>query len=79
MGLASLLLVLPVGIFLGAGVRGAEPSLLVLGPLSRFTLPVVAMIAFWWKHWPGSSLRAGWSRLIDPLIVARCSHFFNSC
>lgn len=46
LGLAGILLVLPVAVLLGIGAGGLEPSLRVLGPLSTFSLPVVAMIAF---------------------------------
>jgi hypothetical protein len=28
-----------------------------------------AMIAFWWEDWPGSSLRPGWSGLLDTGLV----------
>src|SRR5436189_50092 len=58
LGLAGLVLVVPVAVVLGAGAGGLEPSLRVLGPLSTFGLPVVAMIAFWWEDWPGTRLKA---------------------
>jgi hypothetical protein len=48
LGLAGLLLVVPVAWLLAFGAGGAEPSLLVLGPLVTFGLPVIAMVAFWW-------------------------------
>ena len=69
LGLAGTLLVLPVAVFLGVGAGGLEPSLRVLGPLSTFGLPVVAMIAFWWEDWPGSRLRPGWSGLLNTALV----------
>jgi hypothetical protein len=69
LGLAGLFLVLPVALLLGVAAGAEEPSLLVLGPLSTFALPVVAMIAFWWEDWPGSRLRPGWSGLADTLLV----------
>jgi hypothetical protein len=69
LGLAGMLLVLPVAVLLGAGAGGLEPSLRVLGPLSTFALPVVAMIAFWWEDWPGSRLRRPWSGLADTVLV----------
>jgi hypothetical protein len=43
---------------LALGLGSTEASLLVLGPLSTFALPAVAMIAFWWNDWPGSHLTA---------------------
>jgi hypothetical protein len=69
LGLAGLLLVVPVAVLLAVGADGAEPSVLVLGPLVTFGLPAVAMIAFWWEDWPGSALRPGWSGLTDTLLV----------
>ena len=50
--------------------RQRPEALLVLGPLSRFGLAGVAMIAFWWNDWPGSRLTAPWTGLIDSLLVA---------
>jgi hypothetical protein len=70
LGLAGLLLVVPVAVLLAVGAGGPEPSALVLGPLVTFALPAVAMIAFWWEDWPGSSLRPGWSGLVDTALVA---------
>jgi hypothetical protein len=69
LGLAGLLLVVPVALVLAIGAGGPEPSLLVLGPLVTFALPVVAMIAFWWEDWPGSMLRPGWSGLLDTGLI----------
>jgi hypothetical protein len=70
LGLAGIALVVPVALLLALGAGGAEPSVLVLGPLSTFGLPVIAMIAFWWEDWPGSSLRrqalSGW---LDTVLV----------
>jgi hypothetical protein len=69
LGLAGLLLVVPVAVLIAVGAGGPEPSALVLGPLVTFALPAVAMIAFWWEDWPGSSLRPGWSGLVDTGLV----------
>ena len=44
-------------------------SLLILGPMSTFALPAVAMIAFWWNDWPGSNLTTPWTGLIDTVLV----------
>ncbi|WP_143043957.1 hypothetical protein [Nonomuraea jiangxiensis] len=70
LGLAGLVLVVPVAVLLAVGAGGAEGSVLVLGPLITFALPVAAMIAFWWEDWPGSSLRPGWSGIADTLVIA---------
>jgi hypothetical protein len=64
-----MLLVLPVAVVLGAGAGGLEPSLRVLGPLSTFGLPIVAMIGFLWEDWPGTRLRPGWSGLLDTVLI----------
>jgi hypothetical protein len=69
LGLAGLTFVVPFFFVLAAALGGAEASLLVLGPLTTFALPVIAMVAFWWQDWPGNALRAGWSGLVDTLIV----------
>jgi hypothetical protein len=68
-GLAGLVFAMVLFVLLAFGAGGAEPSLEVLGPLTTFALPVVAMIAFWWEDWPGAKLRAGWSGLTDTAIV----------
>ena len=69
LGLAGLTLVVPVAVLLAIGAGGAEPSVLVLAPLVTFSLPVVAMIAFWWEDWPGTRLRSSWSGWADTLLV----------
>jgi hypothetical protein len=69
LGLAGITLVIPVVFVLGVGWGGAERSLLVLGPISTFALPVIAMIAFWWEDWPGTMLRPPLSGLIDTVVV----------
>ena len=69
LGLAGLLVVVPVAVLIAVAAGGPEPSALVLGPLVTFALPAVAMIAFWWEDWPGSSLRPGWSGLLDTGLV----------
>jgi hypothetical protein len=70
LGLAGITLVVPVALLLAVGAGGAEPSLLVLAPLSTFGLPVIAMIAFWWEDWPGSSLRRqAWAGWVDTALV----------
>jgi hypothetical protein len=69
LGLAGITLVIPVAVALGTGLGGFERSLLVLGPLSTYALPVIAMIAFWWDDWPGTILRAPLRGLADTLLV----------
>jgi hypothetical protein len=63
-------MVLPIAVLLAVGLGDAEDSVVVFSPLVTFALPALAMIAFWWEDWPGSSLRPGWSGLIDALLVA---------
>jgi hypothetical protein len=70
LGLAGLLLVVPVAWLLAFGAGGAESSLLVLGPLVTYALPIIAMVAFWWEDWPGTRLRASWSGWADTLLIA---------
>jgi hypothetical protein len=69
LGLAGLLLVAPVAILLAYAINGPEESLLILAPLSTFALPAVAMIGFWWNDWPGTTLRAPWTGLVDTVLV----------
>ncbi|MFH8767549.1 hypothetical protein [Streptomyces althioticus] len=70
LGLAGLLVVIPIAVLFAVGFGGAEGSVVVFSPLITFALPALAMVAFWWEDWPGSSLRPGWSGLIDALLVA---------
>jgi hypothetical protein len=65
-----LTLVVPVLLLLGLGWGGAQRSLLVLGPITTFALPLIAMIAFWWEDWPGTMLRAPLAGLADTVLVA---------
>ena len=69
LGALGLLLVVPVALLLALAAGGPEPSLLVLAPLVTFGLPVVAMVAFWWDDWPGSTLRASWAGWADTVLV----------
>src|ERR687884_913191 len=70
LGVAGITLVIPVALFLGAAWGGPERSLLVLGPMSTFALPVIAMVAFWWENWPGTLVRPPLTGLIDTVLVA---------
>jgi hypothetical protein len=69
LGLGGLLLAAVVFFALALGTGSAATSLLILGPISTFALPAVAMVAFWWNDWPGSELTTPWTGLIDTLVV----------
>ena len=70
LGLVGLLLVVPIAGVLAVGAGGAEGSVLVLGPLVTYSLPLVAMVAFWWEDWPGTRLRPSWSGWADTALIA---------
>jgi hypothetical protein len=69
LGIGGTLLAAVVFFALALGTGSTETSLLILGPISTFALPAVAMIAFWWNDWPGSSLTTPWTGLIDTVLV----------
>jgi hypothetical protein len=69
LGLAGLLLVVPVAFALAVGA-GGDGSVLVIAPLVTYSLPLVAMVAFWWEDWPGTRLRARWSGWADTALIA---------
>jgi hypothetical protein len=69
LGVGGLLLAAVVFFALALGTGSTETSLLILGPMSTFALPAVAMIAFWWNDWPGSRLTTPWTGLIDTVLV----------
>jgi hypothetical protein len=69
-GLIGLVLVVPIAAALVLGAGGAEGSVLVLGPLVTYSLPLVAMVAFWWEDWPGTRLPSSWSGWADTLLIA---------
>jgi hypothetical protein len=69
LGLGGLLLAAAVFFALALGTGSTTTSLLILGPISTFALPAVAMVAFWWNDWPGSELTTPWTGLIDTLLV----------
>ncbi|HVX33974.1 MAG TPA: hypothetical protein VHA80_12610 [Solirubrobacterales bacterium] len=77
LGLAGITLVIPVMVVLAIGYGGPERSLLVLGPMSTFALPAIAMIAFWWNDWPGTILRPPLTGLLDTLLVALAGVLFT--
>jgi hypothetical protein len=70
LGLGGLLLTAVVFFALVLGTGSTRTGLLVLGPITTFALPAVAMIAFWWNDWPGSRLAAPWTGLLDTVLVA---------
>jgi hypothetical protein len=69
LGLGGLLLAAVVFFALALGTGSTRTSLLILGPISTFALPAVAMVAFWWNDWPGSELTTPWTGLTDTLLV----------
>jgi hypothetical protein len=69
LGIGGLLLAAAVFFALALGTGSTQSSLLVLGPISTFALPAVAIIAFWWNDWPGSSLTTPWTGLLDTVLV----------
>jgi hypothetical protein len=69
LGLGGVLLAGVVFFALALGAGTTETSLLILGPISTFALPAVAMIAFWWNDWPGSTLTTPWTGLTDTVLV----------
>ena len=68
-GIGGVLLAAVVFFALALGTGSTETSLLILGPMSTFALPAVAIIAFWWNDWPGSNLTTPWTGLIDTVLV----------
>jgi hypothetical protein len=70
LGLLGLVLVVPIAALLALGAGGAEGSVLVLGPLVTFSLSLLAMVAFWWEDWPGTTLRPSWSGWADTVLIA---------
>src|SRR5262249_7571621 len=56
LGMLGLLVVIPVAAVLAIGA-GGEGSTVILGPFVTYSLPLVAMVAFWWEDWPGTRLR----------------------
>jgi hypothetical protein len=70
LGVLGLLLVVPIAAALAFAAGGADGSVLVLGPLVTYGLPLVAMVAFWWEDWPGTRLRPSWSGWADTVLIA---------
>jgi hypothetical protein len=70
LGLGGLLLAAAVFFALALGTGSLATSLLILGPISTFALPAVAVIAFWWNDWPGSRLTPPWTGLTDTILAA---------
>ncbi|MEV6374304.1 hypothetical protein [Micromonospora musae] len=69
LGLAGLTFVVPFFFLLANALGAVEATLLVLGPLTTFALPMIATVAFWWQDWPGSRLRPGWSGITDTVLI----------
>jgi hypothetical protein len=70
LGLGGVLLGAAVFFALALGTGNTATSLLILGPISTFALPTVAMVAFWWNDWPGSQLTTPWTGLVGTVLVA---------
>jgi hypothetical protein len=70
LGLRGLALVLPIAALLAVGWGGAVRSAAVLGPLVTYSLPLIAMVAFWWEDWPGTRLPSRWSGWVDTALIA---------
>ena len=69
-GLGGLLLATAGFFALALGTGSTTTSLLILGPISTFALPAVAVIAFWWNDWPGARLTRPWTGLTDTILAA---------
>jgi hypothetical protein len=70
LGLAGLLLVVPIAVLFAFGGGGPADSVTLFAPLVTFALPALAMVAFWWEDWPGSRLHPGWSGLANTALIA---------
>jgi hypothetical protein len=77
LGVLGLVLVVPIAALLALGVGGAEGSVVILGPLVTFSLPLLAMVAFWWEDWPGTTLRPAWSGWADTVLIAAGAIIFT--
>ena len=69
-GLGGLLLATAGFFALALGTGSTTTSLLILGPISTYALPAVAVIAFWWNDWPGARLTRPWTGLTDTILAA---------
>jgi hypothetical protein len=69
-GLGGLLLATAGFFALALGTGSTTTSLLILGPISTYALPAVAVIAFWWNDWPGARLTRPWTGLTDTVLAA---------
>jgi hypothetical protein len=67
--LLGLLFVVPIAVALAVGA-GSEGSVRVLAPLITYSLPLVAMVAFWWEDWPGTRAGPDWAGWVDTLLIA---------
>ena len=70
LGLRGLWLVVPIAALLAVGAGGPEESVLILGPLVTYALPLLVMVAFWWEDWPGTRLGPNWSGWADTALIA---------
>jgi hypothetical protein len=70
LGLKGLALVLPTALALALGAGAPERSAAVLGPIVTYSLPLIALVAFWWEDWPGTRLPPSWSGWADTALIA---------
>ena len=70
-GAGGLVLVLAIAAVLGIA-PGMQRSLEIIGPVSTFCLPVLAVAALWWKGWPftGLSRLAGGLATLGLIVAA---------
>lgn len=68
-GLGGLAFAAAAFFILAFSAGGAATSLLVLGPIATFALPAVAVVALWWKDWPGTRLRTPWTGVVNTVLV----------
>lgn len=68
-GLGGLVFAAAAFFILAFSAGGAATSLLVLGPMATFALPAVAVVALWWKDWPGTRLHLPWTGVVNTVLV----------
>lgn len=69
LGIAGLLIVAGVFAILGM-VWAPQVSLLIIGPISVFWLPVLVASAIWWGAWPADKLERPMSGVVNTAIFA---------
>jgi hypothetical protein len=69
LGLLGLVLVVPTAVALAVSA-GPDGSVRLLAPLVTYSLPLVAMIGFWWEDWPGTRVGPDWAGWADTALIA---------